>query len=143
MKKKLFVLMLVLGISITSLGAIKVFAIHPPDANYRDTSFHFGFLKGNPYDETKKRDKYRTTYVYQKVEDVNISYKSWVKAKGKDASRGHIYTIKSKGVVLMTNWAVEDHKGWWADYVPTSIAAKKDGKGHSNGVWSPDYDKNS
>ncbi|MCC8354538.1 MULTISPECIES: hypothetical protein [Bacillus] len=141
MKKKILVFMLILGVSFTSLGTAKLLAKHPPDGNFVDTKFHFGFLKGNPYDETTERQKYRTTYVYQNVKDVNIAYTSWVKASGHDASHGHNYTVRNKGVVLMTNYAVEDYRSWWAESVSTSIAAKKNGNGHSNGVWSPDYDK--
>ena len=138
MKKKILVFMLILGVSFTSLGTAKLLAKHPPDGNFVDTKFHFGFLKGNPYDETTERQKYRTTYVYQNVKDVNIAYTSWVKANGHDASHGHNYTVRKKGVILMTNYAVEDYKGS-RKTVNASIAAKKDGNGHSNGTWSPDY----
>ncbi|PTU26487.1 hypothetical protein DA469_17135, partial [Bacillus subtilis] len=57
---------------------------------------------------------------------------------GHDASHGHNYTVRKKGVILMTNYAVEDYKGS-RKTVNASIAAKKDGNGHSNGTWSPDY----
>ena len=42
--------MLLLGVSFTSLGTAKLLAASPPDGNFKDTKFHFGFLKGNPYD---------------------------------------------------------------------------------------------
>ncbi|MEC0278286.1 hypothetical protein [Bacillus halotolerans] len=135
MKKKFFIFALIIGVSFTLVGINKAFAYTQKGMT---ASYHFGFLKGNPYDETRKLDKYTRSAVYQKVKDINISYTSWVKANGHDASHGHNYTVRKKGVILMTNYAVEDYKGS-GKTVATSIAAKKDGNGHSNGFWSPDY----
>ncbi|MBT2574923.1 hypothetical protein J7E26_13320 [Bacillus sp. ISL-51] len=134
MKKKVFIFALIMGMSFTLIGINKVFATTPKDMN---ASYHFGFLKGNPYDETRKLTKYTRSAVYQRVTDINISYTSWVKANGHDASHGHNYTVRKKGVVLMTNYALEDFGT--RGTVSASIAAKKDGNGHSNGVWSSDY----
>ncbi|ASB55248.1 MULTISPECIES: hypothetical protein [Bacillus] len=134
MKKKFFIFTLIIGLTFTLVGINKAFAISTLGSS---KSYHFGFLKGNPYDETGKLEKYTTSAVYQKVKDINISYTSWVKANGHDVSHGHNYTVRKKGVVLMTNYALEDNKG--SGTVIASIAAKKDGNGHSNGYWSADY----
>ncbi|MEG7380751.1 hypothetical protein V5785_15750 [Bacillus subtilis] len=133
MKKKFFIFTLIIGLSFTLVGINKAFA----DSKGMTKSYHFGFLKGNPYDETGKLEKYTKRAVYQRVNDINISYKSWVKANGHDVSHGHNYTVRKKGTILMTNYALEDNKG--SRTVVASIAAKKDGNGHSNGFWSADY----
>ncbi|MEI4791070.1 hypothetical protein WAX46_12560 [Bacillus sp. FJAT-53060] len=144
MKNKIIItLILILGVTFSTIGIVHVYA-GEPTANYKDTNYNFRFLKGNPYDETTSRTKYTKSYYYMYSTKNNTSYEAWARSKGKDVSGGHYYTIKKNyvGKKLLYNLAVE--KTFLGIGTPNvTIGAKKNAAGHAYGKWSPDYDPNS
>ncbi|MFE5473308.1 hypothetical protein [Bacillus safensis] len=144
MKNKIIIsLTLILGVIFSTIGIVHVYA-GEPTADYEDTKYNFRFKKGNPYDETYARKKYTKSYYYMYSSKNNTSYEAWARSKGKDVSGGHYYTIKKnyKGKKLLYNLAVEKtFLGIGTPFV--TIGAKKNAAGYANGLWSPDYDRNS